>query len=479
MKILNKYIIVSFIKPFLSTFLIALFILILQLVWLIFDDLAGKGITFEILMKYIFYVTIVAIPKAIPIAVLLSSIMSLGQLSENYEFAAIKSAGVSLQKLMMPLFTLVVIFSFINLFFLNNAYAWAMMKQKNMTNNIRKKQPALALVPGTFNKDAGNYVIKFDEKYGKDKNLLKNVLIYQTKDNWNVSVITAEKGKISTEEGSKYMSLILQNGYYYEEHSHRGSPKETRERAPFSTTHFDTYTVNIDISAFANDKIEEDKYKNDREMLNFGQLQIYSDSLKPLWDDYIKNKAAGFTGGLTLEKLKKDTIAGNGKLTYPILSNFHHKQQIEILTIASNNINSRILDFGNFTGDYKYRRKGLNQIDTEYHHRIAIAFSALLLFLIGIPLGALIRKGGFGLPMVLAIIIYMLYHFTTTFSANMAEESTINHFWGGWLSTLIFLPFAIYLIIAVSTDKGKINFEPLIQRFNNWFTRNKKEKENV
>lgn len=473
MKILTKYILISFIKPFISTFLIALFILILQLVWLIFDDIAGKGITFEILLKYIFYITVVAVPRAIPIAILLSSIMALGQLSENYEFAAIKSAGVSLQRLMLPLFILVVIFSFVNLFFLNNAYPWAVMKQKNMTNNIRKKQPALALVPGTFNKDAGNYVIKFDEKYGKDNNLLKNVLIYQTKDNWNVSVITAEKGKIATEEGSKYLNLVLENGYYYEEHSHRGSPMETRVRAPFSTTYFDKYTVNIDISALANDKIETDKYKNDREMLNFSQLTVYSDSLKQVWDEYLDNKAKSIAYGVRFEDLKKTVKLDSIK--YPILSNFNQKEQTDILNIAYNNLNSKLIDFTNFVPDYKYRRKGLNQIDTEYHHRIAMAFSALLLFLIGIPLGALIRKGGFGLPMIFAIIIYMLYHFTTTFSANMAEESSINNFWGGWLSTFIFLPFAVYLIYAVATDKGKINFDPIFQLFNRWLSRFKKE----
>lgn len=479
MKILYRYTITSFLKPFISTFLIALFILILQLVWLIFDDMAGKGITLGILMKYIFYVTVIAVPKAVPIAILLSSIMTLGQLSENYEFAAIKSAGVSLQKLMTPLFSIVLILSFINLFFLNNAYPWAMMKQKNLYTNIKKKQPALALVEGTFNSDVPGFVIKFDKKYGKDKNKLKNVLIYQTRQNGNVSTITAKRGTIQTEEGSKYMNLFLEDGFYYEEHSHRGSRKEVRDKAPFSTTHFDSYTVNVDVSKFAMGDLENDRFKYDREMLNFNQLEVFSDSLKLGWDEYITHRAKSFSGKMAIDRMYNDTINAKN-ISYPILSNFSIQKQAEVLSIAENNIINTLSDFDNFSGDYKFRRKGLNLIDTEFHHRIAIAFSALLLFLIGAPLGSLIKKGGFGLPMVMAIVVYLGYHFLSSFAGNMAEESTISDIWGGWLSTIIFLPIGIYLLISATTDKGKINFNLIFDRIGKFFNKfNSSKKESL
>ncbi len=145
----------------------------MQALWLIFDDLAGKGITVAILFKYLFYVTIMTIPQAIPIAVLLSSIMTMGNLAENYEFAAIKSAGISLQRLLLPLFSIVVVLSFVNLYFLNYAFPWAVLKEKNLLINIKKQKPSLAFIEGTFNVDIPGYVIKFDEKYGKEGNLLK------------------------------------------------------------------------------------------------------------------------------------------------------------------------------------------------------------------------------------------------------------------------------------------------------------------
>ena len=212
-------------------------------------------------------------------------------------------------------------------------------------------------------------------------------------------------------------------------------------------------------------------------MLSLNQLGIYSDSIKVDWDDYLKTRANGFSYKLALEKLIPNTDTIGKKIEYPILSNFELQQQTEVLSIAENNIINSISDFQNFTGDFKYRRKGLNLIDTEYHHRIAIAFSALLLFIIGAPLGSLIRKGGFGLPMVMAIIIYLVYHFLSSFAGNMAEESTINHFWGGWLSTLIFIPIGIYLVISATLDRGKLNLNFWIDRILSFINSFSKKKE--
>ena len=449
------------------------------MIWLLFDDLAGKGITLGILLKFIYYITITAIPKAMPVAILLSSIMSMGQLTENYEFAAIKSSGISLFRLLRPLFGIVIILSLVNLVFLNNAFPWAVLKQKNLYSNIKKKQPALALVEGTFNTDIDGYVLKFDKKYGADENLLDNVLIYKTNHKNNtVNTITAKKGTLSSEEGSKYLNLKLEDGNYYEEYSNRTSLKKERDRAPFSKTHFETYTVNLDVSDFSLEGIEEERYKEDREMLSLDQLKYYSDSLKPEWDKYIQIKANTIVSRASLNTQRDSTAHSINSLKYPILDNYDEDAQNEILSITRNNINNTLNDFNNFRNDYKYKRKRLNLFDTEYHHRLALAFSVLLLFLIGAPLGALIKKGGFGLPMVFAIVIYMIYHFMSAFSLNMAEESTLNNFWGGWLSTFVLLPFGLYLIISTSTDRGKINLSGIIditmQKIKSWKIKEKK-----
>jgi len=474
LKILDRYILNSFFRPFLSTFLIALFILIMQSLWLIFDDMAGKGITLLVLFKYLFYATVITIPQAIPIAVLLSSIMTLGNLAENYEFAAIKSAGISLQRLLLPLFSTVIILSIINLYFLNYAFPWAVLKEKNLVVNIKKQKPSLAFVAGTFNTDIPGYVIKFEEKYGEEDNLLKNVLIYQTKDQRNINSITAKKGTISSEEGSKYMSLLLEDGYFYQEHWHIGSQKKIREKMPFSKTHFDQYTVNIDVSSFESGDLGEERIKDSRQMLSFKQLQIYSDSLKINYDEYIVNKANTLQKRARASKLipLQDSIPKQS-LSLPVLSNYNTKEQVQVLQTAVATVAQTLKNFSDSEKGYKWKRKKLNLLDTEFHRRIALSFSALLLFIIGAPLGSLIRKGGFGLPMVIAIIIYLVYHFLSTFAGNMAETSTIDNKFGGWLSTLVFLPFGIYLTYRATRDKGAFNIDLILNWIKNIFKKSK------
>lgn len=480
MKVLNKYILQQFFRPFVSTFLIALFILVMQFVWLVFDDLAGKGITMVILFKYIYYIIIIAVPRAIPIAVLLAAIMAMGNLSENYEYAAIKSAGISLQRLLRPLIVVVILLSFVNLYFLNYAFPWAVLKQKNISYNIKKHKPALALVEGTFNADIPGYVIKFDEKYGDEKNKLKNVLIYKTNlVNGSVNTITAKRGTIATEDNSKYMKLFLEDGYYYKEHWTRGSKKKERQKMPFSVTHFEKYTVNIDISSFNTDDLDEEKRKSDREMLSFKQLRYYSDSLKVKFDETVNNRAKSldYKSQSKLLAPLPDTVKLSVKL--PILSNFTTRQQVSVLESAVGSVNRSLDNLKSFIKPFKWKQKRLNLIDTETHKRIALAFSALLLFLIGAPLGALIRKGGFGLPMVLAILIYLVFHFVSTFAGNMAETSTIDNILGGWLSTILLLPLGLYLTYRATRDKGMINFSPIINALTSFlifFTKKNKSK---
>ena len=159
----------------------------MQALWLAFDEIAGKGIDIFFILKFLGYLGLILTPTALPIGILLSSIMALGTLAENYEFAAIKSAGISLKRVIRPLVILVILLSGLNFIFLNNIYPWATLKQKNLYLNMKKKKPALALVPGAFNTEIPGISIKFDEKYGEEENLLKNV---------QIADLNAGKGKI-------------------------------------------------------------------------------------------------------------------------------------------------------------------------------------------------------------------------------------------------------------------------------------------
>ena len=235
MRILDTYIIKSFLKPFFATFFIVMFVLVMQFLWFAFDEIAGKGIDIFYILKFLGYTCLQVTPTALPIGVLLSSIMAMGTLSENYEMAAIKSAGISLNRMLKPIVYMTIFISAINFVFLNNIYPYASLKQRNLLFNMKKQKPALALIEGSFNTEIPGYSIYFEKKYGPEENLLKNVRIYDLKSGKKNDIcITAKKGEITTEPGSKYMTLNLSDGYYFEDHSSEKKKKKgQRQNASF------------------------------------------------------------------------------------------------------------------------------------------------------------------------------------------------------------------------------------------------------
>ena len=470
MKILNKYILKSFLVPFLATFFIILFVLVMQTLWLQFDKIAGKGIGLGHIFKFLGYLAQMQVPLALPIAILLSSIMALGTLSENYEFAAVKSAGISLQRFIRPLIILMFVLSGLNFLFLNYAFPRAAFKFKNMLLEMQKTQPALALVPGTFNTEIPGYSIKFSEKYGEENNLLKDVHIYYDLDKGkaNMKVIRAKNGEITTEEGSKYMTLVLKDGYHYEELAENRKSYKEKKKMPATKAHFDESTINIDISKLNNTSIRD--YKKDREMLSLKQLNYYTDSLTAPYDKYIKTKANVFLTRAEIKPIEKDSTDFK-EINENVLENFDTIQKRQIINNAIDLSKRSINDVKGFRRTLKNKQKFLNVYNTEYHRRLAISLSCLVLFFIGAPLGSIIRKGGFGFPMILAITIFVIYFFISTLGKNMAHSSTVTSVLGGWLSTIVLLPVGFLLMMRATKDKGLFNIDVFFRPITNFFKR--------
>lgn len=474
MKIFDKYILKSFLQPFLATFFVVLFVLVMQALWLAFDEIAGKGIDIFFILKFLGYLGLILTPTALPIGILLSSIMALGTLAENYEFAAIKSAGISLKRVIRPLVILVVLLSGLNFIFLNNIYPWATLKQKNLYLNMKKKKPALALVPGAFNTEIPGFSIKFDEKYGEEENLLKNVQIADLNANkGKIKVITAEKGTISTEEGSKYMTLTLENGNYYEEHLNQVMMPQDRAKMPASKAAFKMYTINIDISSFSDDNtLNDEKVKEHHGMLSIVQLDSISKINKIEYDIYTQNRADIFYNSIYAKKLYKypDSVL-NKKLAPEILDNFNLRNKSIVLNESVQLLN-RTIDRNKYqTKDFKDKRKILNLYDFEFYYRISFSLACLVLFFIGAPLGSIIRKGGFGLPMIMAITIFVIYFFISQLGRNLSEESAISAVLGSWLSTLILLPFGLLLTRRATQGMGIFNIDAIFKKAQKIFTK--------
>jgi len=465
MKILDKYILKSFLKPFAATFLIVLFVLVMQALWLAFDDIAGKGIGLLFILKFLYYTALIVTPQALPIGILLSSIMALGTLSENYEFAAAKSAGISLQRLVRPLIVLTLCMSVFNFFFSNNVFPYAVFKQKNLYHNIRKHKPTMALVPGVFNTEIPGYHIKFDKKYGEEENLLDNVVIYDlSKKKGNTKIIRAKHGKIISEEGSKYMTLDLEDGIYFEDHTNF----KTEETMPASYASFDDYSIIIEIPM--DSLSEEGKLKNSQ----MYSLKKLKDSLIPSskigFDEYVQGRAKNLYINSEAKKLYQypDSVQ-NKKLTPVILDNFSSKGQLSILKTAILKANSALTIIKNKKAALKVKRKILNLYDVEFYNRVAFSLSCLILFFVGAPLGSIIRKGGFGLPMILAICIYVLYFFINTFGRNLAEESSVTAALGSWISAIVMIPIGFFLTRRATKGMGIFNIDVFLQPFTKLF----------
>jgi len=484
LKILDKYTLKNFLIPFLGTFFIVLFILVMLILFQQFDKIAGRGLGVVILLKFFGYTALLMMPMALAIGVLLSSIMALGNLSENYELAAIKASGISLFRLLRPLFIFMVFLSIANFLFLNYVFPVATFESKNLVWNIKKKQPSLALVAGSFNNDIPGFSIKFAKKYGKENNLLQDVIIYDLRDNrYNNKVITAKKGEITTVPGSKYMTLILKDGYYYDDIKQKRIPAFIKDPMPFIKSHFKEHHINFDISGL--DKMGDSKYDKHQEMMSLAQLStIVKERKKPIKENLDKNIKRYYKSikGDSLHKdiikdIIKDTIKV-GALNQDIIANYQLKNQIKVIRNASREVKRIHSTYINLLKRKERQMQQINVYNTEYYKRIAFALSVFVLFLVGAPLGSLIRKGGFGVPMIMAILIFVTYHFIGVMAQGMAKNGSISPFLGGWLSTLILLPFGLFLLYKAVQDKGLFDTDGTIKALTNFFKKFSKKKVN-
>ncbi len=476
MKILDKYIIKQFVIPFMATFLVVLFVLVMLTLWQSFDKIAGKGLSANIIFQYLGYTALMMTPQALPIGVLLSSIMALGSLSENYEFAAIKSAGISLTRLLKPLTIFMILLSGLNFLFLNYVFPFASFESINLIRNMKKKQPAMALVAGSFNNDIPGFSIKFSEKYGEEKNLLKDVLIYDLRDKkFNNIGITAKYGEIQSTNNSKYMTLILKDGYYFKDIISKKYKTLKKDNMPFINAHFKEHQINFDISNL--DDFENDnKIDQVKQMMSLKQLtEKVEKTKKPLVTDLL-NTTKRYFNDVKAKKLHKDTIVNTLHET-SILENFDDKTKVKILKNAVTNLGYDIKNLNSTKKRLKQKKYVINTYNVEYYGRIALSFSALILFLIGAPLGSIIRKGGFGVPMITAILIYVIYHFVGVLGRSMADTGKISPMLGGWFSTLIMLPLCVYIIKRAIKDKGLFDISTFFQPVGDFFKKFKKEKQ--
>lgn len=471
MKILDKYLLKTFLITFATVFVILFFIFILQTIWLFIAELAGKDLDLAMIIKFLMFSMPRIVPLVLPLSILLSAIMTFGNLAENYEFAAMKSSGISLQRALRSLTVFITVLSIVAFLFANNVIPYAEYKFINFRKNIAQVKPALAITEGQFS-DVGIYNIKVNKKSGENGNSLDGITIHKKSvvGDGSKIVIKAKDGELISSEKSSILQLVLNDGNYYED----VTPKryEDRLKLPFAKSAFKKYTINIDLSQL-NKPIENGQNESSSNtMLTVSELNYTLDSLqkniKTEIVSFSENMSlqTGITNLMNLNNIKKnatkDSITKLKQMPKNILSLFKNEDKLTALTTASSNLISIGYNLDASKLNLENKQKTINNHVLAFYDKFVIAYACFLMFFIGAPLGAIIRKGGLGLPIVFAVLIFITFHFINTFGKRISQEDGLSPFLGAWMSAFVLTPLAIFLTYRATNDIGLINIDVII-----------------
>jgi lipopolysaccharide export system permease protein len=455
-KKLDKLILRAFIGPFIVTFFIAFFVLMMQSLWKYIDDLVGKDLDFFTIGQFLWYASASLLILAIPIAILISSIMTFGNLGESFELVAIKSSGISLLRFMRPLIWFSVLLCFISFFFANYVIPFANLKFRTIYYDIVFKKPALDLKAGRFYTQIPGYAIKIGRK-DADQKTIHNVVIYEQQGVLQDNSIVAEKGIMKISADKKYLEFTLQNGYRYQERGNMGD-----SNTEFIKLGFKQYKKLFDVSALQMKKSSDTMFRNDSKMLSIRQLNRNIDSLKKVEDSFrvrLRKEVA-----LSLHYLNiPDSIWRKAKAAANKIKSFDElvpdSAKYTVFEQAITKSNTLRSNFQFTGGDLDSKKMDTRYNKIEWHRKFSFSLACVLLFFIGAPLGSIIRKGGFGMPLVAAIIFFIIFHLLNIFGEKFAKENITSPFFGMWLAIFVLIPIGIFLTYKAMHDSQLFNKE--------------------
>lgn len=456
-KKLDILIIKSFIGPFIVTFFVTLFVLVMQFFWLYMDELLGKGLGAWMIIQLLFYMSTTLVPLALPLGIVLASIMTFGSLGENFELVAIKSAGISLLRFMRPLFVFILFISGLAFVFSNNVIPYANLRALSLLYDLRNSKPAFNIRAGQFNKDIENFSIRVGEK-DEDGRTIRNVLIYDhTTGLGNDKVTIAKQGEMLSTPDKQYMIFRLKDGWRYEEYASKdGSENNEQVRM-----YFKQWDKVFDLSSFKLQRTNQDLFKNAYQMMNVRQLSHEIDSMERYYASIPKKIDNYLSPYLSImAKEYKDSLPGLvAKVkTTPMLydSSFitcvPDSLRIRVLQQASSQARSSKNMIEVTVADLTIRQMNYATYKIEWHRKFTLSFACVLLFLIGAPLGAIIRKGGLGMPLVVAIAFFVVFHIMSITGEKLARTEAVEAWMGMWMASGMLLPIAFFLIRQARND---------------------------
>lgn len=457
-KKLDKLIIKAFIGPFIAVFFITLLVLVMQFFWLYIDDFVGKGLGTGIIFEFIWYQSAALVPLALPLAVLLSSLMTFGNLGETMELVAIKSSGISLLRFMRPVLFVTIVICGIAFLFSNYIIPVANLKTRTLLTDIVYAKPAFDLREGVFYDKIEGVAIKIREK--EADSIIRDVIIYERNPNYlQDNFIIAKSGVMRTTANKRFLEFNLKDGWRYQERGDRYNNANTE----FIRIGFKEYKKQIDLSSLEFRRTPDSVNKNNQRMQSLQQLSRAIDSLEK------QNKAFG-------QRLEREIFLNFSFYKYmdsgyvkPDISDLPAVKDFDsvlpdsakqfVNQRASSLASSSIFSASLTSGEYLVKQRDLRLHKIEWHKKITLSLSCLVLFLIGAPLGSIIRKGGLGMPMVVAVVFFMFFYFLNTLGEKFVKENVLSSFTGMWLATMILVPLGIFLTYKAMHDSQLFNKE--------------------
>lgn len=451
----------------LLTFSIAMFVLILQFLWQKMESLIGKGLDTMFIIEMLAYASATLVPMALPLAILLASIMTMGNLGEKYELVAMKAAGISLWRILSPLIVFAFFMSVVAFFFSNNVMPKAEEELKLMVYEMKSKKPAINIKPNEFYYDIENYVIRIGES-DKKTGLMKDILIYDHSDNLgNNKVIKSDSGVMKSIDNGNTLLFELYDGENFQE----DLKGEDFIKRPLTRIDFKKEVLRFDVSDFSLQEADSDRYKNSYKVMNIARLSKAIDSLEVA---IVNDK------NFVLKTMKTDFYAdrqsvksSNHKDFYNDYDTLSTEKKLNVDEYALNKISNLKLRYQNVQDNFKDDTEYLNRHKIEYHRKFALSLACVILFFIGAPLGAIIKKGGLGMPIVVSVISFIIYYVLGEMGNMLARSGTIAPWFGMWISSIVFLPIGIFLTIKATSDAKILSAEEWKRKLNLLFNKNK------
>lgn len=477
---LDWYTVKTFLGPFIFIFSILFFIFIVQFAWQEMERFAGKGLSWVTIVEVLFYLGINVIQLVLPLSILLGSIMTFGELGERYELAAMKASGISLARIFLPMFTVVSMMAVGLYFFGDHVMPYSQRKSQNLTYNIVKANPTLQFVEGVFIEGIPGLSMKISKISGEENDQLEDVFIHQGGGyDDDKRTIISKSGTLNRDEKDiRLLKMVLFDGYIYADDI-KGKSMTERRKQPNQTVKFDTLIQYIDISEILQKAMDEENIQDHYKFLNANKLKHRIDSLEieseKYYENVFKNSLTGnVMGAVGLDSVK---VAEVPEIFKPF-ETLDEDQQRRIRLEALVQIDREIQNYDWQAQEINARIKFHAKQKLHYHRNYAYAFTCIVFFLIGAPLGAIVKKGGIGMPVVISIVIFVLYYIINFSSENMTKNGILEPTFAAWSANLTFFPIALVLLYKANNDSALFTFSNYLDPITKFFGKFRPKKNN-